>query len=494
MKTAIIFTSLVLSFTCSVFAQSEIQLRIVGGPGVDQGNTVLPVDNGTYILGSTSSDGTGNVRGYVIFYDEDFQFAWSLLTPYDTPVEQVVDAWDISVGNSDEITILSQRLGSNGTYNLVVYILENLGSEGQIISSHEFTHINNQLPVSAINWRGSRWAVGESEGDGFLVNINEPITGLPDFSYTTWGHPIRTETVESAQVYGDTLYVTGTTEIDGVKQSTIWAWGANGEPIWARIQPDTETYGDNFARDLAVSDEGLMLLYSFERDALPLGHGVISLTSENGTPGMPINTSGNIFVDGCKIDWYGDQLLKLAHIDFDLSSGTDLVITWLGPFGGYIDSGILGTNFDEKPSDMKIDDDGRIWVLGSTKGFLNGAQSICLYRIDSLNVIPDVNSITPDLGIKNDPLFQNTVGILYSESSSPSIYPNPALSSSVIQLTGVSSPEYCSYKVFNTQGDICFMGSGVSIPAYNLSPGNYFISVSYGLSKVSSMLPVTIVD
>ncbi len=227
MKTAIIFTSLVLSFTCSVFAQSEIQLRIVGGPGVDQGNTVLPIDNGTYILGSTSSDGTGNVRGYVIFYDEDFQFAWSLLTPYDTPVEQVVDAWDINVGNSDEITILSQRLGSNGTYNLVVYILENLGSEGQIISSHEFTHINNQLPVSAINWRGSRWAVGESEGDGFLVNINEPITGLPDFSYTTWGHPVRTETVESAKVYGDTLYVTGTTEIDGVKQSTIWALGFN---------------------------------------------------------------------------------------------------------------------------------------------------------------------------------------------------------------------------------------------------------------------------
>ncbi|MBT7652397.1 MAG: T9SS type A sorting domain-containing protein [Flavobacteriales bacterium] len=494
MKTAIIFTSLVLSFTCSVFAQSEIQLRIVGGPGADQGNTVLPVDNGTYVLGSTSSDGTGNVRGYVIFYNEDFQFAWSLLTPYDTPVEQVVDAWDISVDNSDEITILSQRLGSNGTYNLVVYIVENLGSEGQIISSNEFTHINNQLPVSAINWRGSRWAVGESEGDGFLVNINEPITGLSDFSYTTWGHPVRTETVESAKVYGDTLYVTGTTEIDGVKQSTIWAWGANGEPIWARIQPDTETYGDNFARDLAVNDEGLMLLYSFERATLPLGHGVISLTSENGTPGMPINTSGNIFVDGCKLDWYGDQLLKLAHIDFGLTSSTDMVITWLGSFGGYINSGILGTNFDEKPSDMKIDDQGRIWVLGSTKGFLNGAQSICLYRIDSLNVIPDVNSITPGLGIKNDPLFQNTVGILYSESISPSIYPNPALSSSVIQLTGVSSSELCSYKVFNTQGDICFVGSGVSIPAYNLSPGNYFISVTYGLSKIRSMIPVSVVD
>jgi len=171
MKTAIFFTAFVLSFMSSIFAQSEIQLRIVGGPGVDQGNAVLPVDNGIYVLGSTSSDGTGNVRGYVIFYDEDFQFAWSLLTPYGTPVEQVVDAWDIGGSSSDEINILSQRLGSNGTYNLVLYTLENLGNEGQIISSQEFIHSDNQLPVSAINWRGSRWAVGESEGDGFLLGI-----------------------------------------------------------------------------------------------------------------------------------------------------------------------------------------------------------------------------------------------------------------------------------------------------------------------------------
>jgi hypothetical protein len=494
MKTVIIFTAFVLSFVSAIFGQSEIQLRIVGGPGVDQGNAVLPVDNGTYVLGSTSSDGTGNVRGYIVFYDEDFQFAWSLLTPYGTPVEQVVDAWDIGGSSSNEISILSQRLGSNSTYNIFLYTLENFGTEGQIISSQEFIHSDNQLPVSAINWRGSRWAVGESEGDGFLLGITEPIAGLSDFSYTTWGHPVRTETVESVKVYGDTLYVTGTTEINGVKQSTIWAWGADGEPLWARIQPDTETFGDNFARDLAVSEEGLMLLYSFERPTLPLGHGVISLTSENGIPGSIVNTSGNIFVDGCKLDWYGDQLLKLAHIDFGISSGTDMVITWLGHFGGYIESGILGTNFDEKPSDMKIDDGGHIWVLGSTKGFLNGAQSICLYRIDSLNVIANVNSINPGLGIKNDPLFQNSTGMLSSEISSLSIYPNPARSSSVIQITGVLSSDHCSYKVFNSQGDICLVGSGVSIYADNLSPGQYFISVTYGISKMNTMVPVMIVE
>jgi hypothetical protein len=494
MKSAIIFTSLVLSFTSSIFSQSDIQLRIVGGAGVDQGNTVVPIDNGTYVFGSTASDGTGNVRGYVIFYDEYFQFAWSLLTPYGTPVEQVVDGWEISGSTSDEMAILTQRLGDNGTYNIVYYIIENSGTQGQIISSQEYTHSHNQLPVSAINWLGYRWVVGESEGDGFLLRIDEPMMGLSDFSFSTWGHPVRTETIESAKVYGDTLYVTGTTEIDGVKQSTVWAWGADGAPIWARIQPDTETYGDNFARDLAVSEQGLMLLYSFERPALPIGHGVITLDPENGSPGIPINTSGKIFVDGCKMDWYGDQLVKLAHIDYSTNSGTDIVITWLGHFGGYIASGVLGTNFDEKPSDMKIDDEGRIWVLGSTKGFLNGTQSICVYRLDSLGVIPNVNSIIPSLGIKNDPLFQDAVRISAPENATPSIYPNPALSSSVLNITGVASANQCSYTVTNAQGALCLKGHGVLIPTNNLKSGQYFISVDDGLSVNSSMIQVTILD
>lgn len=496
MKSALIFTSLLLSFAMPVCAQSEIQLRIVGGSGVDQANTVLPVDNGTYVLGSTSSDGSGNVRGYVVFYDEDFQFAWSLLTPYGTPVEQVVDAWEITDGSLDGVNILSQRLASNGTYNTVVYTIQNLGSEGLIVANQEFVHSDNQLPVSAVTWRGSRWAIGESEGDGLLLDIDDPLSGLPEFSYATWGHPAKIETVESATVYGDTLYVTGTTEIDGVKQSTIWAWGADGEPIWARIQPDSEAYGDNFARDLAVSEQGMMLLYSFLRPILPLGHGVISLNPDNGTPGIPINTSGNIFVDGCKMEWYGDQLLKLAHIDFGLSTGTDMVVTWLGPFGGYIESGILGTNFDEKPSDLKVDEEGRIWVLGSTKGFLNGAQSICLYRLDSLSVIPNVNSITPGLGIKNDPLFQSTSGLLYSDMTSHSIYPNPAKTSSVIHISGTSESQACIYQVFNAQGGLCLKGRGVSIPANSLTPGQYFVTVdsSVSSSSVSTPIPMIIVN
>ena len=498
MRLFIFFTSLlalVFQVQIQAQAQSEIQLRIVGGSGIDQGNTILISDNGTYILGSTSSDGTGNVRGYVVFYDSNMDFAWSLLTPYGTPVEQIVDGWVNDYSGTSGITLLSQRLGINGTYNMVMYNIDNLGDEGLIVSSHEFTHSDNQQPVAAIHWRGFRWAVGASEGDGFLMNIDEPFVGQTEIVLDTWGHSVRTETVESATVFGDTLYVTGTTEINGIQQSTIWAWGAEGEPIWARIQPDIDTYEDNFARDLAVNEERLTLLYSFKRPSLPIGHGVIALDKENGTPSFPVNTSANIFVDGCKLEYYGDQLVKLAHIDFGANSGTDIVVTWLGTFGGYIDSGVLGTDFDEKPSDMKIDEEGQIWILGSTKGFLNGAQSICLYRLDSLNVIPSVNDIAPGLAIKNDPLFQSISGISdFSNSSQLSLYPNPVKSSSVIQINGVSDSTPFSYTVYNSLGVVCLKGEGTDIPTNNLSPGSYFISIDLDIYRATEILSFSIID
>ena len=71
-------------------AQSEIQIRVVGGPLVDEANAVIPLGNSTYVVGSTSSHADGTVRGYIVHYDADFQFAWSLLTPYGASVEQAV--------------------------------------------------------------------------------------------------------------------------------------------------------------------------------------------------------------------------------------------------------------------------------------------------------------------------------------------------------------------------------------------------------------------
>ena len=133
-------------------AQSEIQIRVVGGPLVDEANAVIPLSNSTYVVGSTSSHADGTVRGYIIHYDADFQFAWSMLTPFGSPVEQAVDAWDnVHSGSSGDLTVLSQRLGENDAYNIVLHTIKNLGNSGAIVETTEVMHPLNQDPVSAVN-------------------------------------------------------------------------------------------------------------------------------------------------------------------------------------------------------------------------------------------------------------------------------------------------------------------------------------------------------
>jgi len=493
----IIFFAFVFSIDATLSAQSEIQIRIVGGPLVDEGNAVIPLSSSTYVVGSTSSHAAGTVRGYVVNYDSDFQFAWSLLTPYGSPVEQIVDAWDYVPSGTGDLTVLSKRLGENDSYNVVLHTIKNMGDEGEIVNTTEVVHPLNQDPVSAINWRGSRWAVGNVDGDGWLLNVDDA-QSIQAASYITWGHPVISESVNSARVFGDTLFVAGTSDIDGVLQSTVWVWDSEGNPLWARISPDTETIGENVANDIAIGPEGIRLLYSFEREELPLGHGVISLDIDDGTPGAPVNTSGDVFVEGCKMVWAGDQLVKLAQIDFENDTETDLVITRLGTYGGYVSSGILGTDFVEEPKDLTIDEQGRIWVLGTTHGYLNGSASICIYRLDSIDVIPNISSISPSLGIKDDPVFLNSVGMSNPLSliNDCSLFPNPCSSISRVTISGleqgVGNIEEVVWSIYSMKGELLLEGASNIIDCDGLSDGSYVVWISSKTKE--SRLPLQIIN
>lgn len=478
-------------------AQSEIQIRVVGGPLVDEANAVIPLSNSTYVVGSTSSHADGTVRGYIIHYDADFQFAWSMLTPFGSPVEQAVDAWDnVPSGSSGDLTVLSQRLGENDAYNIVLHTIKNLGNSGAIVETTEVMHPLNQDPVSAVNWQGSRWAIGNVEGDGWLLDIDAP-SSVQGASYLTWGHPVISEHVESASVYGDTLFVAGSTEIDGVLQSTVWAWGPDGSPIWARISPDTGTFGENVANDITSGPDGLVLMYTYEREDLPLGHRVMHLEVENGTPGAPVDASSDDFMEGCNIAWADNQLVSLSHVDFETGTESDMFLTWLGTYGGYINSGILGTNFADEPRDLKVDDQGRIWVLGVTHGFLNGSSSICVYRLDSIDVIPNISSVSPGLGIKNDPIFLNSVGV-----SSPSfhkndltLFPNPCSSSSSVSITHVEQDfgglEDMVWSVYTLDGQLHKEGYSDVIDCAGLAVGAYVVLITSATQV--SRLPLQII-
>ena len=444
-----IFT--LLSFASALCAQADVEHRVIGGTFEDVPSAIIPANGGVYAVGSTSSHGDGTVRGYVTYFNDEFDYQWSLMTPYGSVVENVVDG--ILAQGSNNLVALSKRLGENGSYNTVIH---DISIDGDLLGTTEIVDEDNQTPTTLAYWRGSTYAFGSSEGDCWMIDIEDG-TALETADFYKWGHPLLNETVAAVSVHNDTLYVAGTTIVDGVEQASVWCWGADGEALWARISPDEEAFGDNYSNDISAYEEGLTLMYSYSRENEPLGHGVVFFEDDLGTPGGIISTSGPYYVEGTRLIRHEDEFVKLALINYENGSGTDMVLTRLGAYGGYIDSNAIGTNFNEKPVDMEIDDEGVVWILGTTYGYLNGSASFSIYRLANFQIIGFIDADEIGLGITNDPVLYSSVDINEDSALSLfSIYPNPASERVYLSEAG-------DWQLYTSAGKICLEGKGTVI-------------------------------
>lgn len=465
--TTLLFSALI--FNVSIVAQTPADLRIIGGNYEDRGVCVLPAEDGMLLLGNTSSQDNGFSRGYIAFYDQDFNFAWSAITPFNENFvsETIVDAEIGTSIGTDDVVILTRTLNFTN-YNTSLYTFTVGNEEGTFYSHETILDVsNNQNPVALVNWRESMWAVGEEEGDAWMIDVGDPMA-MNNLEFERWGHPTRLEKVNAARVQGDTLYVTGSTEIDGVEQATVWVWGPDGEPLWAIIQPNPDSFGYNFGSDMAVYEGGATLLYNYEREDLPLGHGVILFNQENGTPSVSVNSAGAIFVQGVRLIRNGDNLIKLAYGDFYTGTELDIVITKLGQFGGYMSSNKIGNDFNNIASDMVIGDDGAIYIAGTSWGYLNGTSSMCLYRIDSIDDIGQIESDLIPISLTYDPIFLEESSVFDTAVQPTRVYPNPARNQA--HLTSHSD-----YRLFNHMGTQVLAGSGKTIDLSSLPAGTYFV-------------------
>ena len=463
-------------------AQSDVELRVIGGTYEDVASSLVPTPSGgVYALGSTSSHGDGTVRGYVAYFDSDFNYAWSILTPSGSLLENVVDG--VLVDGTDDIKILTNKIAENGTYNTTIHHIVNQGNSGEVVSSFEIIDSENQTPIALATWQGNTYAFGDTEGDCWLINIDDE-EAVSNADYYMWGHPLMYESVSAAQVINDTLYVVGTTLVEGVEQATLWTWGADGGALWANIGPDENAYGDNYANDIAPFEGGATLLYSYQRDANPIGNGIIRFEEGNGEPNGIVDTSGPYFVEGTRLITHDGGMLKLAQINYNAGAGMDMVLTRLGNYGGYLSSSALGTNFNETPVDMEVGDDGSIWVLGTTYGYLNGSASLCIYKLTSADVIGFFTADEISLGITNDPMLFQSV-IVEEENIDLILFPNPAA-----HATRLTKP--ASWVLYSSLGKICDSGFGDLIDLSGLRDGLYIVKAE--ISDKTEVLPLRVVN
>jgi hypothetical protein len=461
--------SLLFAFLLASVATSQVELQVAGGHYEDVASCVLPTDNGVLLLGNTSSQDNGFARGYMAFYDNDFDFAWSAITPFNPQFvsETIVDAeFGTNIG-TDDIVILTRTLNFTN-YNTSLYTLTPGETEGTFYSQETIIEsTSNQNPVALVNWRESLYAIGDEEGDAWMIDLgNEFAIEMAEYQY--WGHPERTEKITAARVQGDTLYVTGSTLVDGVEQTTVWCWGPNGAPMWAIIQPDPDTYGDNCGADLSVHEGGATLMYNHDREESSMGHGLVRFDIPGGTPSIAMSVTGNIYADGVRMIQRNETQYKLSTNDLFNNLGLDIVITRLGFFGGYLNSSRLGNEFNNIAEDMAITDDGVIYIAGTSWGYLNGSSSMCLYKIASEDEIGQIHNDAITLSLLNDPLFYNESNISDLAVQPTTLYPNPAS-------TTINLSSHSDWRLYSAQGALLLTGDGTRLDVSTLPTGTYFV-------------------
>ncbi|MBI48779.1 MAG: hypothetical protein CL850_00605 [Crocinitomicaceae bacterium] len=461
------------------FAQSDVELRVIGGVYEDVASTIIPTPSGgVYALGSTSSQSDGTVRGYIVYYDSDFEYAWSILTPSGSVVENIVDG--ILVDGTDDIKVLSKKHGSNGTYNSVIHYVTNSQASGEITTSIEIEHEENQTPATFVRWMGSTYIIGDTEGDCWMLNVDDQLS-LETGDYQVWGHPAMLEKVETAKVHNDSLYVVGSTIDDGIEQATVWSWGTTGNPLWANIGPDDGAFGFTYANDIAPYEGGASLLYSLQREGAPIGNGVVNFSQGDGVPSSIVTTASPYYREGKKIIKYEGSLIKLSHTNV-YGNDENVKITRLNQDGWHDIGYYLGSGFHEEPIDFSIDDNGVIWIVGNALGYLNGSTSIFIYRVSSFDILAEYQGENIPLSITNDPMLYNSVGI-DEPAQELILYPNPASIQAILSETS-------NWTLLSTSGYVCAQGIGQSIDISGLRNGFYLVKVERSNSSVVIPLQV----
>ena len=224
-------------------------------------------------------------------------------------------------------------------------------------------------------------------------------------------------------------------------------------------------------------------MYSLQREAAPIGNGVVNFSLGDGVPTSIVTTDSPYYREGKKLLRHEGDLIKLSHTNVN-GNDENIKITRLNQDGWYEIGYYLGEGFSEEPIDFTIDDNGVLWIVGNALGYLNGSTSICIYRVSSFDILAEYQGENIPLSITNDPMLYNSVGLV-EVAQELLLYPNPASTQATLS-------EPSNWTLLSPSGRVCDSGFGQSIDISGLSNGYYFVKAE--LSNSSVVLPIQVLN
>jgi hypothetical protein len=458
---------LVISVLCSssVFSQLDTLFsRSYGGPFYDVGAEILETDDGGYlILGTTGSALNSTTDFYLLKIDEALDYSWSL----------PIGAGDVDQGTCMVRTGDNYLLGGYSKYTETTYDFQlyKVNGDGQVLWSTSYGDEGWDF--------GSKMTIDDDGNIYFLGTTHQDTEGGTDlllFKIDEDGNELWSERYggEEDEEVGDiALLPTGnivihSTSMSFADEARAWTFviDPDGDMVWEDIGGDIKRIG----KGLDIADGGIVTVGA---NVFVEGQEVSAYMQKFSYDGA------TLFERQESSDWiqyYND--VELGNTYYAVSGftatglgGADVLVNRRN-INGYWSGGMAtGGIYADDGTEVMIDSEGRVLVLGWTEGYSeNLTEDVLLLRF-----VNDTIVVNYEIDIEDF----NDVSLSVSEELLQSaVYPNPTRGESTFSIDeGIID----GIMIHNSTGQIVFQSQFAPTKSHrirhDLAAGMYFYTL-----------------
>ena len=470
----------ILVIVCPLFGLSQTDttayLYSFGGTNNDNAEEIEATSDGGYIvIGSTSSNSSGNTDAYLLKVDSLCNFQWSFA------LGGTNNDWGYSVKETFDkgfIIAASSNSSGSGGYNAVLMKRDSLGGyvwqksyggqdwdfansvvqtydSGYVFCGETYNNTNGYSDVYVVKTNSLGDTLWTQTIGGAMVDKGNSIIETSDSSIVVAG--LTNTVADSTQAYVIKLNKNGVLLWDSIYGNSKYEYANqiielnNGNYVFSGATNSLSTFGDQDYLVKGISSTGT-LLWEFT-----ITNGTAASDNEDAFSLTQLPT-GNILVGG--YSQTGGSNKNVAF--FELTSSG-----WGGPV-----SSVIHSINDDFVKSIAIGNNGNIVGAGSTFSFGSGMEDVLLVRLDSIYGNQDVLS---------NP-YMDSVVISVHEENVPQrieVYPNPVKDLFEI-IMEIDSPIQ-SVNIYDVSGRMVFSKRG-SLDLINIShlqSGIYYLEVSF---------------
>ncbi len=430
------------------FSQKDTiaHLYAIGGIGIDVGESIEATSDGGYVVvGSTTSNTSGNTDVYLLKLDSQINVVWSWAiggtnNDWGYAVKQTYDKGYIiatssnSYGNGGYDAVLMKR-DSLGNYQWTkkyggndwdfVYDLTITYDSGFVFCGETYNNTVGQSDVFVVRTNKNGDTLWTKTIGGNLIDKGNSIIETSDSSIVIAG--LTNTTTDSTQAYVIKLSKTGQLLWDsayggnGYDLANSIIETANGEYVIAGTTTSFNANNDKDVYLVRIDSNGTLIWQNF------------------------FGNAGEEEVFDVHEDFQGN----LINVGFTASAGAggkDAILFYISAPGGWMSiSPSYGTSLDELFKGFAIGLNGNFCMLGTTNSYGSGLNDVFIVRVDTIFANQPTILIT----------FNDSIPLTIKDTknnSIVSIYPNPTQQFLMISISEIKENTPYFFELYDLQG------------------------------------------